>query len=225
MVRGEHNMYGATTLAITGYRDEPVPHTFLRRGEYARHVAIVLPGIGYTGDMPLLYYPAHLLLARGADVLRVEYAYQQRADFKTATADEQGSWVVADVTAACQAVLAQHDYEQITFVAKSLGTLALGPVLTADRRLARAHAVWLTPLLHIDHLRAHIARWGGHSLFVIGTADPSYDAAYLAEVQHATRGETVVVDGADHSLEIAGDVLRSLEAMTQVMRAVQQFVP
>ena len=74
-------------------------------------------------------------------------------------------------------------------------------------------------------MRADIARWGGHSLFVIGTADPFYDAAYLAEVQHATRGETVVVDGADHSLEIQGDVLRSLEAIMQVMRALQQFLP
>ena len=218
-------MYGATTLAITGYRNEPVPHRFLRQDEHARHVAILLPGIGYTCDMPLLYYPARLLLARGMDVLRVEYDYQQRADFKMATADEQGRRVVADVTAACQAVLVQRDYEQITFAAKSLGTLALGPILTADARLAHAHAVWLTPLLRIDHLRAHMARWGGHSLFVIGTSDPHYDAAYLAEVQSATGGEAVVVDGADHSLEIAGDVLRSLEAMMQVMRAVQQFLP
>ena len=218
-------MYGATTLAITGYRNEPVPHTFLRQDEHARHVAILLPGIGYTCDMPLLYYPSRLLLARGADVLRVEYAYQQRADFKTATADEQGRRVVADVTAACHAVLAQRDYEQITIVAKSLGTLALGPVLAADPRLARAHAVWLTPLLRIDHVRARIARWGGHSLFVIGTADPNYDAAYLAGVESATGGEAVVVDGADHSLEIEGDVLRSLEALMQVMRVLQRFLP
>src|SRR5437764_5532593 len=155
MVRGEHNMYGATTLAITGYRDEPVPHTFLRQDEAARHVAILLPGLGYSCEMPLLYYPSRLLLARGADVLRVEYAYQLRADFKAAIAAEQERRVVADVTAACQAVLSQRAYEQVTFVAKSLGTLALGPVLTADARLARAHAVWLTPLLRIDHMRAH----------------------------------------------------------------------
>src|SRR5438445_4408554 len=120
--------------------------------------------------MPLLYYPLRLLLAGGADVLRVEYAYQQRADLGAASAAEQERRVVADVTAACQAVLSQRAYEQVTFVAKSLGTLALGPVLTADARLARARAVWLTPLLRIDHVRAHIARWGGHSLFVIGTA-------------------------------------------------------
>jgi predicted alpha/beta-hydrolase family hydrolase len=218
-------MYSAMTLAITGHQEEPVPHTFLRQDESARHVAILLPGLGYSCDLPLLYYPSRLLLARGADVLRVEYAYQQREDFRTATADEQGRWVVADVTAACHAVLAQRDYEQITFVAKSLGTLALGPVLTADQRLARAHVVWLTPLLRSDHLRAHMAQWGGHSLFVIGTADPYYDAASLAEVQAATRGETVVVDGANHSLEIDGEVLHSLEALMQVMRAMQQFLP
>src|SRR2546423_11841540 len=106
MVRGEHDMYAATTLAIPGSRDEPVPHTFLPQDQAARHVAILLPGIGYTCDMPLLYYPARLLLARGADVLRVEYAYHQREDFKTATMDEQGRWVVADVTADCHAVLA-----------------------------------------------------------------------------------------------------------------------
>src|SRR5919201_1355743 len=110
IVRGEQQMYGVTTLAITGYRDEPVPHTFLRQDQAARHLAILLPGIGYTCAMPLLYYPARLLLARGADVLRVEYAYQRREDFTAAAPDEQGRRVVADVTAACHAVLAQREY-------------------------------------------------------------------------------------------------------------------
>lgn len=212
-----------TTLDIAGYGDEPVPHTFLRQEQATQHLAILLPGLNYGCDLPLLYYPARLLLARGADVLRIEYASQRRADFRSAPATA-GAALFADVSAACQAALAQRPYQQLTLVGKSLGTLALGHVLTADARLSSARAVWLTPLLHSDSLRAQITQWGGPSLFVIGTADPYYDAARLAELQAATGGAAVVVEGADHSLELAGEVVQSLAAMTQVIQALQRFL-
>src|SRR5579884_1063750 len=108
------------TLDIRGYRDEPVPHTFWRQDEQARHVAILLPGVGYTCDMPLLYYPARLLLALGADVLRVEYVYGRRPDFAALSDAAQGRWLFADVAAACRAVQGGHSYEQVTLVGKSL---------------------------------------------------------------------------------------------------------
>ena len=40
---------------------------------------------------------------------------------------------------------------------------------------------------------------------MVGTADSHYDPAKLAEVQQATAGEVMVIENADHSLEIAGD--------------------
>lgn len=212
-----------TTLAIAGYADEPVPHTFLRQEQATEHLAILLPGLDYGCDLPLLYYPTRLLLARGADVLRVEYAPQRRADFRRAPATA-GAALFADVSAACQAALAQRPYRQFTLVGKSLGTLALGHVLTTDARLSAARVVWLTPLLHSDVLRGQIAQWGGRSLFVIGTADPYYDAARLTEVQAATGGATVVVEGADHSLELGAEVVQSLAAMTRVVQALQQLL-
>ncbi len=73
-------------------------------------------------------------------------------------------------------------------------------------------------------MRAQIARWGGPSLFAIGTADPYYDAAALAEVQAATKGATVVIADADHGLEIPGDVVRSLQAMIEVVQALERFL-
>jgi predicted alpha/beta-hydrolase family hydrolase len=217
-------VFTTTTLAIRGYRDEPVPNTFVPHTGGADHLAIVFPGIGYTCDMPLLYYPARMLADRGADVLRVEYAYQRRADYAALAPADQAQWLFADATAACQVALAQRAYRRITLVGKSLGTLAMGHVLTADERLADSGAVWLTPLVKNERVRAQVAQWGGHSLFVIGTADPYYDAASLAEVMAATHGDSVVVEGADHSLEIAGDVEQSLEAMMRVMRAMGSFL-
>lgn len=219
-------MYTPQTLTIRGYQDEPVPHAFLRQETETRHLAVMLPGIAYTCDHPLLYYPARLLLDSGADVLRVEYAYNKNPAYKGLAPAEQGAWLDADVTAAYRAALTQRAYERMTLVGKSLGTLAMSHLLTSEEGLAAATAAWLTPLLRFEQPRSQIARWGrgGRSLFAIGSADPYYDAAGLAEVEQATDGESIVIEGADHSLEIPGDMARSLEALRRVMQALGRFL-
>jgi pimeloyl-ACP methyl ester carboxylesterase len=209
------------TLQIAGYRNEPVPNTFFRQKEDAQHVAIVLPGVRYTCHMPLLYYPSRLLRIQGADVLWVEYAYNERRDFQMLSDAERERWFITDVTAACNAALAQRPYRQITLVGKSLGTLAMGYLLSEAVLSAASQALWLTPLFRNDRLRAQIRQSKSRSLFVIGSADSHYDPAYLAEVQAATGGQTVVIDGGDHSLEIEGNVWRSLQALEQVLRAIE----
>ena len=76
-------MATSTTLTIQGYRDEPVPNRFLRPDGAIDQLAVLLPGFGYTLDMPLFYYAQNLLLERGWDVLRVEYAYNTHPEFQT----------------------------------------------------------------------------------------------------------------------------------------------
>jgi hypothetical protein len=120
--------------------------------------------------------------------------------------------------------VAQRSYQQVTFVGKSLGTLAMGHLLTTETSLPQRKAVWLTPLVRIDALRQQIEAYGGPSLFVIGTADPQYDRTYLAEVQKATGGEVVAIEGADHGMNIGDDVLASIQALDKVMRAIAEFI-
>lgn len=142
-------MYSVNTLEISGYRNQPVPNTFFKQDEETRQVAILLPGWEHTCHMPLLYYPARLLLALGADVLQVEYAYNLRTDFQALPNSERLQWLFTDA-AACSAALTQYTYEQVTLIGKSIGTLAMGHLLTTEPRLAQA--VWLTPLLRNDRL-------------------------------------------------------------------------
>ena len=217
-------MFTMQTLEITGYQDAPVPHTFWRQDAATRHVAIVLPGLAYGCDLPLLYYPARLLVEMGADVLRVASTYHTDTAFRVLTQAEQAERLHADTLAACRVALDHRAYERVTLVGKSLGTVAMGQLLTTEARLAGAMAVWLTPLLRDDRLRAQVTQWGGRSLFVSGSADPHHDPAALAAVARATGGESIVVTGADHSLEIAGNVLQSLVALREVMQAVQRFL-
>jgi predicted alpha/beta-hydrolase family hydrolase len=211
-------------LDFVGYREEPVPHTFFRQEDETHHLAILAPGGRYTAYMPLLYYPMRLLLTLGADVLRIEYAYMDREAYQALPPSEQVRWLFTDVSAASRAALAQRPYQQVTLVGKSLGTLALGYLLATESALREAQAIWLTPLLWNDLWRSQVQQARPRSLFASGTADPHYDPAHLAELQAATNGTVVLVEGANHSLEIEGDVRASLQALEQLVQAVQTFL-
>jgi dienelactone hydrolase len=217
-------MATATTLAIQGYRDETVPNRFLRPEGAIDCLAVLLPGLGYTLDMPLFYYAENLMLERGWDVLRVEYAYNNRPEFRALPKPERDRWLLADATAAWRAGLGQRPYERVVLIGKSLGTLAMGHLLTLPDPPPTVGAVWLTPLLAEERLHQQIAANGGPSLFVIGTADPHFDPVVLEQMQVATVGEAVVVTNADHGMDIPGDPIASVRAVERVVEALSGFL-
>ena len=217
-------MAKTTTLPIQGYRDEPVPNRFLRPNGAIDHLAVLLPGFGYTLDMPLFYYAETLLLERGWDVLRVEYAYNKRPEFQTLPKPERDRWLLADTTAAWRAGLGQRTYQRVVLIGKSLGTLAMGQLLTTADPPPNVAAVWLTPMLAEERLRQQILQYGGPSLFVIGTADPHFEPVVLEKMQAATIGEAVIVKNADHGMDIPGDPIASVRAVERVVEALGRFL-
>ncbi len=213
-----------TTLPIRGYRDEAVPHHFHRQDDATDHLALVLPGFGYTCDMPLLYYTVGHLLDRGADVLQVEYDYRGRADYRALDADARLRWLLADVIAAWRAVLAQRRYRRFTPIGLSLGTRALPALLGAEPCLQGARTIWFSPVWHEEAVGAHLRRAAHPALVVIGTADPAYDEGLVAALRAGDDCTVLVVPDADHGgLEVPGDVVRSVQAVEQALRAVQRF--
>jgi hypothetical protein len=174
--------------------------------------------------MPLFFYPALMLLEQGADVLRLDVNYIEREDFQALEMNQQLRYLFDEVAAAYQMGMAQRDYRQVTLLGKSLGTLAMGHLLTTESLPPTVNAIWLTPLVRFDFLREQIKAYAGRSLFVIGTADPHYDAERLAEVQQATHGEVVTIEGADHGMNIAGDMSASIKALDKIVQAVDMFL-
>ena len=214
-----------TILKIVGHHGELVPNTFFHQNGDAEHVAILFPGIGYTCQMPLLYYQTKLFLSLGSDVLWVEYAYNRRPDFQSLPDCEQKNWFYADVRGSCKAGLEQRAYSKVTLSGKSLGTLALGHLLTSEPALSsHAQAIWLTPLLKDEKLRTEIRKARQRSLLVIGTKDAHYDAASVEELKNLPHMTTVVPEGADHSLEAEGNVSNSIRLMNRVIEEIQRFV-
>ena len=215
-------MYTLRRLETAGYRGDPVPHTYFQQEVENGHLAVILAGQGNNCQHPTLYYPTRELLLRGADALLVDYCL--RPAFATLTGEELRACVTADTIASYQAATRERRYERVTLVGKSLGTLAMGHVLGTLSPSRQLQAVWLTPLLKTAELRAQIRHTHPRSLFVIGSEDPHYHAAEIAELAHVTRGAALVLPGADHLLEVPEGVLASLRVMGQILQALQDFL-
>lgn len=85
-----------------------VPNTFIKQ-DRSNHLAILFPGLGYTVDMPLLYYTTNVLLDMGADVLQVRYTYQTES-FQSLSQETQYQKIIADCSAAHATAIKQRRY-------------------------------------------------------------------------------------------------------------------
>jgi len=216
-------MVKITTLEIPGFNDQPVPNTYYQQKDATPHLAIVLPGFGYTAKMPLLYYSTRLMLQIGTDVLSIDYAYNKMPEYKHCSEDEKTRWLMADVLAACNAGLGEGEYGKITLVGKSLGTIAIANLLASNETYSTARAVWLTPVLDMQLVRQGILDSLPRSFLAIGTNDPFYDATFIDQLKLDAPDQVMVVDHADHGLEIKDDLQQSLIELESLMQALLTF--
>ncbi len=212
-----------TKLTINGYRGEPVPNHFHRQDADTDHLALVLPGFGYSCDMPLLYFTVNHLLDGGTDVLQVEYQYNERQDYRTLEPHERQRWLQEDVSAAWQAALAQRKYQRFTVIGKSLGTRAMPTLISTEPLLKEACTIWFTPMWQEASVAAWLRRSTQPTLVVIGTADPLYTETLAEEIAANEHCTVTVLPDVDHSLEIPGKIIRSVQSLEHALIAVQGF--
>lgn len=215
-------MYSFQKLDIRGYRQEPVPHTFFQQHEETQHAVMVFAGQGINCQHPTLYYPTLELLLRGADALLVDYCL--RPAFSTFSHEEIKACIEADALAAYQALFQSRAYQRVTLIGKSLGTLAMAYLLTAVPPMPHVQVIWLTPLLKRPEFGTQIRQTHPRSLFIIGTDDLHYNASELAELEKATGGESLVIKGAEHLLEVPDGIIASLHVMEQIMQTIRAFL-
>ncbi len=101
-------------------------------------------------------------------------------------------------------------------VGKSLGSVAAS--LAAERGLP---AIWLTPLLVRPDVVSALNATEAPALLIGSSADPSWaDGARPAN----DLLERVEFDGLDHSLQVEGDPLASLDVLREVTERVAAFL-
>ena len=177
----------------------------LREGDPGRCV-VVLPGVAYFSQAPLLWFAREAAQQHGWSVLELT----ERAP----AGEEPFAWMRdraerALATAAASAA-------RVAVVGKSLGSVAAR--LAADRELP---AVWLTPLLVRPEVGGALAAASAPTLLVGSPDDPTWasDAVPAGESL-----EVLELPGLDHSLQAERDTEASLEALRTVTRRVRSFI-
>jgi len=170
-----------------------------------RHLAIVLPGQSYGPLGPAIRIPQLAVEQIGAEVVEVHYPELP------ATEDEPWDAFHSSVLDQVRAAVADARPDEITFVAKSLGTVALAALPPALLGRVPVRAIWLTPIFGQASVRAGAIAMGCPSLLVAGGADDLHAPLEHAAVAEALRAESLVIPRADHLLEVPGDVIATAD--------------
>ncbi|GAB4581860.1 MAG: alpha/beta hydrolase [Anaerolineales bacterium] len=217
-------MINISELDFPGYKAQTTLGTFYQHETPSSKLAVIFPGYGYSCDRALLHFPLQMFLAQGTDVLQVNYSFTNKPGFWQSGEQTRALWFGSDAVAAMRTVLKKGEYTEITLLGKSIGTLAVGHISAIMPDLQNLRGMMLTPLLKNPGLVQQIIGFRGKILLAVGTADDLHDPAVLQEIRAAREVEIVEVEGADHSLEKNGDVGGSLDALRQVMLAIEKFL-
>ncbi|WRP06107.1 alpha/beta hydrolase [Rossellomorea aquimaris] len=211
-----------TSDVMKGYRDIDVPYTLISQGEEAEGIAILLPGLGYTVQAPLLHYSTGIYLHKGYDVLHINYQYTS-ADYEGFSIEEVDDALKHDVKEVINQVLQEKNYSSIHLVAKSFGTIALSNELTRES-FHDARLIWLTPLLKEDEVFQAMLDSGQEGICIIGDADRHYEEARFNELRSNHRLQMHLIKGANHSLEHDFQVLDSISTHKEIMSNIKAFI-
>lgn len=168
--------------------------------------ALLLPGRGYGPQQPLLHFARRCLEQSGRQVRVLPWP--------------KGDVGAGDVVRLVQEAVAELPGRPaakspgdggLVLLARSSGTLAIPWAAEHGVR-----GIWLTPLLQVPEVRQALPLLPPGSLLAGGTADPTWDV----EVAAASGLPVLQIEGGDHALEIPGDVLRSMAALSRVVHAI-----
>ncbi|RPH75538.1 hypothetical protein EHM76_01435 [bacterium] len=195
----------------------------LSSGQESGHLAIVLPGRNYGPDKPVLYYPSRLMLAHGADVLQVDYGIS-REESESQNLGEQAERAASVSDLTIRAVLEQIRPEWITLIGKSLGAFVMIKLLTSNIPLPRTDCIWITPVLKQAQLAEQMEKVRQISFVAAGGSDPYSDEKALERLEKISGMHTLVIEKADHSLEIPGNINESLRGLQRLLRGIEGFM-
>ena len=212
-----------TSLDISGNHERAVANQFIQQERASEKLAIMYPGLRYSCDKPLLYYTTELLLSRGYDVLQLWSNYGS-SEFNQLSQAEQTVQLIQDGHALLNSGIQSGTYSQRLLCGKSLGTLTMAFILNEDQNLTSATTVWFTPLIHLPPVSQAILNIEAPAFVAGSQADSTFSAGPADQIISMSAATTFVIDHADHSLEIPGDTLNSLQILNQIMVKLSEFI-
>ncbi len=168
-------------------------------------LAIVLPGLRYGADRPLLRGMVEVLSRRGFDLAVARFGHAEDAAFMAADEAAQIAQIAGDGRDILRACAPPGAYRRVWLVGKSLGTLAMAGALEGAAPDSPAlAAIWLTPSLLGTGLLAQMLGQQHPSLVIMGTDDPNHTPEAVARLSAAAHVTLHLAPGANHGFDHAG---------------------
>lgn len=199
----------------------PLIHKFYRQPEAPEGLLVVFPGNHYGVDGPLLYYPCELLREQGWDALAVSYGFQTAGKEPF---EEGLEPLLAECKTAAATAMAVQDYPRVGMVGKSLGAMVVAQLFAKEPEFQQARAGYLTPALGTPFFDPLFTETKQPAFVAVGTADRFYSPEALDGLQGQKAFELSLVEGADHSMNVPGDLGASTESVRQVVDGLMTFL-
>jgi predicted alpha/beta-hydrolase family hydrolase len=209
-----------TYLDLVAEDGHPLRHKYFQQGGQPKGLVVSLPGDNYGVDGPLLYYPNQRLWRGGWDTAGITYGYQS-AGKRFAPLAIAG--VLDECQRAIEVLLHQRDYQQLVLMGKSLGASLVALLCQQLVLPAWTRAVYLTPPLGAM-FNPIFLETAQPACLALGTVDRFYDPEALRALRQARTFHLIQIEGADHSLNIEGDLQASLDGVKRVTEEVIAFI-
>ena len=147
---GETMSFDLETLDIEGYNGKRIMNKFLKQKSGSGPLSVVLPGLRYNVDMPILYYTTGILLAAGHSVLSVDIRYSEIQEFMSGSSQERTKWMFKDAETIYNTIQSLEGHNLSVLAGKSLGTILMSYMVQNNQDIQECKTLWLTPLLHHD---------------------------------------------------------------------------
>lgn len=154
---------------------------------------VMFPGTGYTCQEPLMQRCARKYRDWGYHVLEINHSH---IPFKEIETIEEAMPLVQDAVREQVSGMDFESYDDLVFIAKSLGTITAG-WLAKERNLA-ARNLYLTPVpLALPYITEETKVMG----MVIGTLDPHVDYREIQRICDRWDFPCLVIEGVAHNLK------------------------
>ena len=186
-----------------------------------KKLALILPGVGYNSNRPLLYFAKKIAAAFDYESLEVSYKDipfgLRDCPERLLAAEEEVCRQSYDFLSSCDL----SSFNKILFISKSIGTCAaasLSERLSEEGKISDFAHILYTPLEKTFDFGSLL-----RACAFGGSADPWIDIKVLEKLCKKTSVPLEVYDKANHSLE-TGDVLRDLTYLKDVMEKSRNFI-
>lgn len=181
-------------------------------------LVVILPGIGYTLDRPLLDYSKKLCMELGYDVLPIEYGFQAaRVQFNSERFNN-----LLDESMEILKISLSSKYKKIVFIGKSIGTVVqkiLQKRLKDENDSYHFENIYLTPVDKTVDLGIEAG-----SLVFTGSCDPLISKGNVHKLEKIEGLKLIKITDADHSLNIKNDVVKSTEYLMNIIKKEKDYL-